>query len=212
MRFGVALDLWRKHTTSVTPVASGPPCPHCGTPVLYAAKPEGRKAVWACPNQGCGGGNPRKEGEGNWPWASWDHNEFKTKEETDPIEVLKQVGLIGVRPIVPETSKLAWEGDMASLTALGIDENLARSELEAMALHPGFAAGSIKEMRQRVDRAITITIAMHMADGGVLTELWDEWRGDDPQRKLVFWTTARAHEVHDFAKHVQGWLRGILGV
>ncbi len=215
MRFGVALDLWRKHgPVEAAPTApTGPPCPHCGTPVqFFDEKMRGKRPVWSCPNFGCGGGGAKKEGGGNWPWGSYDPNCFKEKENPDdPVDILKQVGLIGPPALVPVSAGEMF-GVPADLATLNITEEAARGELAASAVSPLFCAGTVRDIRNHVNHAITIAIALGLAEQGILDDLWQEWRGEDATRKLLFYSAAKAGEIHSFAKAVQGWLRGIMGV
>lgn len=49
-------------------------CPACGAGLYdqrdqHEADP--KKPAWKCSNRDCQGGNPKKEGGGCWPWASW---------------------------------------------------------------------------------------------------------------------------------------------
>lgn len=204
MRFGVALDLWRKHAPAeAAPVPTGPPCPHCGAPALFNdEKTRGKKPAWSCSNRGCGGGSPRKEGGGNWPWGSYDADFFANQETGG--EVVKVDTLPGPAPAVPPD---AFDDLTVSLTTLGIDENQARAELEAFRDNPGFAAGHVKDMRERVNRACVLLVALGEEPEGIQGELWREWQSGDPARASLTWGTVRGVEVQQFAKHVQEYLR-----
>ncbi|MFH2072760.1 MAG: ERF family protein [Actinomycetota bacterium] len=62
------------HRTGKAPATGGPLCPSCGSGLLdqrdlHEADP--KKPAWKCSNKTCQGGNPKKDGGGNWPWASW---------------------------------------------------------------------------------------------------------------------------------------------
>jgi hypothetical protein len=178
-------------------VVTGPPCPHCGAPVLFnEEKTRGRKPVWSCQNRGCGGGSPRDKndpGKGNWPWGSYDPDYFA---EGGGEIIHGELSGPGATP--PES----W--DSASLIALGIDEQQARAELEAFTRHPGFAAGTVAEIRGRIERATTLLVALGEPDG-LLGELWAEFKADKPD--LTTFSVAKAHAVMDFARFVQDYLR-----
>ena len=210
MRFGVGLDLWRKHGPAEA-APSGPPCPHCGTPVRFnEEKTRGRKPVWSCPNFGCGGGAAKKEG-GNWPWGSYNPNEFREEGE-DAVGNLRQAGLIGEPAPVSDEAKAAMSDLTITLESLGVSEDQARAELEACALNPRFAAGSIRQIRSLVDRALALVIAIGLEPNDVLPDLWAEWQGDDDTRADLTWATIKGADVQAFAKFVQGYLRGLLAV
>lgn len=218
MRFGVALDLWRKHDTAPA-VPTGPPCPHCGAPVLFNdEKTRGRKPAWSCSNRGCGGGGLRNkddESKGHWPWGTYDADFFTSGDSEVELKVEGPS-----RPAPPVTGGFdpadlratrqlveAELGKLADLTALGITEDQARAELQVYKEHPGFAAGTIPQIRSRVDHAITLCVALGLDGEGLLGDLWAEWQKDDPSRATLAWSTAKAREVLDFARTVQDYLR-----
>ncbi|MEN6337306.1 MAG: hypothetical protein ABFE01_23875, partial [Phycisphaerales bacterium] len=149
MRFGVGLDLWRKHGPAEAAPA-GPPCPHCQTPVRRNPSPQGKQPIWSCPNAGCGGGEGTRKDGTHWPWASWDPSYFKESEGDGPLTVVTSGR---EPPLVPAD---AFDDLTLSLVTLGVGEDQARSELEAYASNPGFAAGAIKEMRAGVNRAANL--------------------------------------------------------
>uniref|UniRef100_A0A6M3LCQ9 Uncharacterized protein n=1 Tax=viral metagenome TaxID=1070528 RepID=A0A6M3LCQ9_9ZZZZ len=191
--------------------ATGPPCPHCGTPVIYDPKPAGRKPIWSCPNQGCGGGDLRDkedESKGRWPWASWNPSEFK-EEEVGPKEFVEILSG-GERPAAVDEALEKARAGFGWPDAVW-DEALARTELEAAAMSPRFAAGTMREIRDHVNRAVSIAIQLGETDKDVFADLWREWQGDDPARRGLEWRTAKASEVHSFARAVQAWLRGLVG-
>jgi hypothetical protein len=210
MRFGVALDLWRKHGPADRAVlASGPPCPHCQTPVVFNDEStRGKKPVWSCPNYGCGGGGEKKDGS-RWPWGSYDPDYFVTAEDGPLIVTTPEQA----PPEVPEAVTAVWDAGLArpDLEALGISDDQARAELEAYALNPGFAAGSLKDIRQRVNRAVLLVVATGLDETGILDDLWKEWQGEEDGRAHLAWSTVRGAEVPSFARAVQGYLRGTLG-
>jgi hypothetical protein len=222
MRFGVALDLWRKHDRAEAPVASGPPCPDCAAPVQdqrEAWVKDKAKVVWAwrCINRACQGGNARKGGEGNWPWASRDPKFFDTAAETEhggtlmvehpSMPVPEVTGGFDIPTIVDAA---AATNAIANLAALHVSEAQARSELEAYASAPDFAAGTLSTIRGHVNRAVTLCVALGLDHEGLLTDLFTEWQGTDDTRRILTWSTAKAHDVLSFAKHVQAYLRGRL--
>ncbi len=203
MRFGVALDLWRKHGPAEA-APTGPPCPHCQTPVAHNPNPIGGKPIWSCPNRSCAGGDParpRKDGT-LWPWASWLPNFFAEGEEE--VQVHPPIGP------APEVPADAFDDVGANLQTLGISEAQARAEIETMAEHPGFAAGTLKEIRGRVGRAIVLCVALNLDGEGLMADLWKEWQSDDAKRQTLTWSTCRSAEVPDFARHVQSYLRATL--
>lgn len=76
MRFGVALDLWKRgdaeeerDSSSNGPVAVTRPCPACGKQVSdnrAAHANDSKKPAWRCSNRACTGGSNGRS------WASWD--------------------------------------------------------------------------------------------------------------------------------------------
>jgi len=203
MRFGVALDLWRKHAAAPV-VASGPPCPHCGTPVQFnPEKSRGKKPAWSCPNFGCGGGSEKKDGT-RWPWGSYDTNFFKQDEDTGLDRTLKITGPSGPAPSVPSD---AFDDLTVNLQVLGIDEDQARAELETYRDGAGFAAGHVKDIRHRTNRACLLLVALGLEPEGVQAELWSEWQQAAPGREHLAWSTVRGSEVQSFAAHVQAFLK-----
>jgi hypothetical protein len=183
---------------------SGPPCPHCQTPVQHNPNAQGKQPVWSCPNRGCGGGEGTRKDGSRWPWASWDPNFFA---EEQPV---KQP--VGEPAVVPEQSKAAWDDLTASLEVLGVTGDLARSELEAYATNPAFAAGSIKDMRAAVNRAAVLTQALHLGPETILADWWAEWQTEEPSKRAILtWPSVKGAEVQSFAKAVQQHLRGLLG-
>lgn len=208
MRFGVALDLWRKHDSgkAAAPVPSGPPCPHCGAPVQFNdEKGRGKKPVWSCGNRGCGGGGLRDKtdpGKGNWPWGSYDADFFA--ENPEPVQVTVSAPGTANTPPVPAD---AFDDLTCNLTTIGVSEEQARAELQTYRDSPEFAAGHVKDMRFNVNRACLLLVALGEEKEGLLGELWQEWQADDPARKILAWSTVRGSEIQSFARHVQGFLR-----
>lgn len=200
MRFGVALDLWRKHAPGeAPPAAKGKECPHChADSVLFNAEPRGKKPAWSCSNRGCGGGSPRKEGGGNWPWGSYDADFFTKKDDLESGGPVERGELTGPGAAPPDS----WESP--NLVALGITKDQAEAELESYRKHPGFHAGTIAEIRSRVERATTLVVALGESEG-LLGELWADFKSQHPE--AVTWSTAKAHLVMDFARFVQEYLR-----
>jgi hypothetical protein len=209
MRFGVALDLWRKHASEEQPaplvVASGPPCPHCGTPVGFNEEAtRGKRPVWFCPNRGCGGGSPRDKTDpmkGNWPWGSYDPNYFQHDPEPD-LEVTQPARSA---PAVPAD---AFDSiPPPTLASIGVTDLEARAELETYRDSSLFAAGSNGDMRKRVNRAVLLLVATGEEPDTLMAELWAEWQRDDPARAGLKWGQVRGHEVQSFAAHVQAFLK-----
>ena len=106
----------------------------------------------------------------------------------------------------------AWEQPTlpAALVALGVTDTQARAELEAMATNPQFHAGTVGMMRNHVSRAVTLAVALGLAEEGVMRDLWTEWQGDGENRGSLEWTIVKGADVQSFARHVQSWLRGLL--
>jgi len=201
MRFGVGLDLWRKHGPAQA-APSGPPCPHCQTPVQHNPGAQGKQPVWSCPNRGCGGGEGTRKDGTRWPWASWDPSFFAEEQPTK--------GPVGEPAAVPEESKAAWDDLTASLEVLGATGDLARSELEAYATNPAFAAGSIKDMRANVNRAAILVMTLGLGPETILADWWAEWQTEEPSKRAILtWPSAKGAEVQSFAKSVQQHLRGL---
>lgn len=72
------------------PTIEGYDCPSCGTPVtnnLVEHFKDNKKPAFRCGNSACAGGGPKKTGGGNWPWATWDANFFRTEEPSDEVPV-----------------------------------------------------------------------------------------------------------------------------
>jgi len=200
MRFGVALDLWRKHPAA--PAApSGPPCPHCATPVVHNPNPVGKKPIWSCPNQSCGGGEGLRKDGTHWPWASWEPSFFADQETGGPLKVTSPSG---PAPTVPSD---AFDDLTVNLQVLGIDEDQARAELETYRDGAGFAAGHVKDMRHRTNRACLLLVALGLEPEGVQAELWSEWQQAAPGREHLAWSAVRGSEVQSFAAHVQAFLK-----
>lgn len=179
---------------------AGPPCPHCGAPVVFnEERTRGKKPAWSCQNRGCGGGSPRKEGGGNWPWGSYDPDFFANQETGGPLEVVGPSGeapaVVGGFDVPPVEKPLA---------GFGIDEQMAREELAAAARNPAFASGTVAKIRAKVERAVGLMRALD-GDAADVAELWVEWRRENPG--TTGWHGAHAAEVLGFAKHVQLWLR-----
>jgi len=203
MRFGVGLDLWRKHGPAEAAPA-GPPCPHCKTPVRHNPNPQGKQPIWSCPNAGCGGGEGTRKDGTPWPWGSWDPNFFADEQ---PVLVPT-----GEPALIPDETKAGWDDLTANLEVLGVSEDQARSELEAYAGNPGFASGSIKDMRAGVNRAVTLVAALGLAPDSVLADWWAQWQTEEPSKRgILTWPSVRGGEVQSFAKRVQQHLRGLLG-
>lgn len=208
MRFGVALDLWRKHGGSEPATAEpGRECPHCHAPsVVFNAEPRGKKPAWSCQNRGCGGGSPRKEGGGNWPWGSYEADYFSKKEaeETGGALTVTAPGTEG-KPEVPAD---AFDDLTCNLEVLGISREQAEAELEALKADTGFSAGHVKDMRAKVNRACVLLVALGLEPSGIQGELWREWQGADLEnRRILSWGTVKGREVQQFAEHVQAFLR-----
>jgi hypothetical protein len=230
MRFGVALDLWRKHDTGrAAPAPSGNACPHCGAPVTFtedaARHRPGKRDLpfWSCTNRtGCGGGGPRDKDDpskGNYSWASYNADFFAQQEAEEtggPLQVTRTDAL--PPPVVGgfdtedlEATKQRVEAElhsMADLVALGVSREQAEAELEAYKSNSGFAAGHVKDMRDRVNRACVLLVALGLEPEGIQGELWAEWQKADPERRSILtWSTVRGGEVQSFAAHVQAFLR-----
>jgi len=201
MRFGVGLDLWRKHGPAAA-APSGPPCPHCQTPVQHNPNAQGKQPVWSCPNRGCGGGEGIRKDGTHWPWASWDPSFFAEEQPT----IIPPVGQPA--PVTDET-KAAWSDLSGSLAALGVSEDQARAEIGAMASNPAFAAGTVKDIRGHVNRAIILVSALGLADEGIMRDLWADWQQQESGRDGLEWSSIRAGDVVSFAKTVQAFLRGL---
>lgn len=229
MRFGLGLDLWMGDEAKVVDrrvAPSGPPCPVCQQPVEFNDEQTrhrpGKKdlPVWSCRNQACEGGGLRDRNDpskGNWPWGSYDPNFFKDKEDAETggeltvekpaMPVPEVTGGFDMLTIVDAA---AATNAIANLAALRVSEDQARSELEAYASAPDFAAGTIPQIRGHVNRAVTLCVALELDHEGLLSDLFTEWQGADESRRILTWSTAKAHDVLSFAKHVQGYLRNRL--
>lgn len=190
---------------------SGPPCPHCGAPAIFTEEKNrhrpGKRDLppWSCSNQGCGGGGPRRDG-GNWPWCAWESDFFARKDDEETGGDIKQIETLpGPAPAVPQG---AFDDLTVNLDVLGISREQAEAELEAFRLNSGFAAGHVKDMRERVNRACVLLVALGLEPEGVQGELWREWQAADlEQRRILTWGTVRGSEVQSFAAHVQAFLR-----
>ena len=185
---------------------AGPPCPHCSTPVNFNDEAtRGKKPVWSCPNRGCGGGGPRDKNDpskGNWSWGSYDPNFFNDRETGGEVEIIPPVA---AAPLVPSD---AFDDLTVSLAVLGVSREQAEAELEAYRDSPGFAAGHPKDMRERVNRACVLLVALGLEPEGVQGELWREWQAEDMEnRRILAWSTVRGREVLSFAQHVHEFLK-----
>lgn len=211
MRFGVALNLWRKHDSEEAPaVPSGPPCPHCRAPVAFLdEKTRGRKPAWSCSNRACGGGGPRDKADpskGNWPWGSYNADFFANQETGGPLEVPPLTG-----PGAPAPSPDAFDNLDVNLQVLGVDQDQAEAELQTYRDSGGFAAGHVKEIRERVNRACVLLVALGHEPEGVQGELWREYQSEDlDNRRTLSWSTVKGTDVPSFARHVQAFLRARL--
>lgn len=59
-------------------------CPSCGADVKdnrAEHEKDSKKPKWRCSNRSCQGGSEKKNGNGNWPWASWDSEPEEWGEE-----------------------------------------------------------------------------------------------------------------------------------
>ena len=118
----------------------------------------------------------------------------------------------GEPALIPDETKAGWDDLTANLEVLGVSEDQARSELEAYAGNPGFASGSIKDMRAGVNRAVTLVAALGLAPDSVLADWWAQWQTEEPSKRgILTWPSVRGGEVQSFAKRVQQHLRGLLG-
>lgn len=184
---------------------TGPPCPHCGAPVLFNEEPRGRKPVWSCQNRGCGGGSERKDGS-RWPWGSYDPDFFAHLETGGPLEVPALEG-----PGAPPPTPDAFDDLTVNLEVLGVSREQAEAELQTYRDSPGFAAGHPKDMRERVNRACVLLVALGLEPEGVQGELWREWQAEDMEnRRILAWSTVKGREVQQFADHVRSFLRARL--
>jgi hypothetical protein len=91
-------------------------CPACGSDVKDTRADhdaDRKKPAWKCANSRCQGGSPKKNGNGNWPWASWDSvpEEWNQDEyqpttltvETPPAEAMTHLGeLLGAIPVADD--------------------------------------------------------------------------------------------------------------
>lgn len=192
--------------------AQGPPCPHCRAPVVFndektRVRPGKRDLpVWSCPNRGCGGGGLRDKNDpskGNYSWGSYDADFFANLETGGPLEVTAP-GLES-KPAVPPD---AFDDLTVNLKVLGVTDEQAHAELEAYRDNGGFAAGHVKEIRERVNRACVLLVALGLEPEGVQGELFREWQNTDIEnRRALSWSTVRGADVPSFARHVQAFLR-----
>ena len=57
---------------------------------------DSKKPAWKCGNRTCQGGSKKKQGDGNWPWASWNVDEFAggspVREDGTPQEFDRETG------------------------------------------------------------------------------------------------------------------------
>lgn len=70
----------RQPSAPENPIQSGA-CPACGSDVWDNTadhETDPKKPAWKCKNQKCQGGGAKKNGQGNWPWASWDLDPWET--------------------------------------------------------------------------------------------------------------------------------------
>jgi hypothetical protein len=109
---------------------------------------------------------------------------------------------------VPAVHQDGFDDLTCNLTTLGIDENQARAELEAYRTNSAFASGHVKDMRERVNRAVVLLVALGEEPSGLLGELWTEFQNADIEnRRILAWSTVKGHEIQQFAQHVQAFLR-----
>ena len=91
-------------TTPTTSPPSGFKCPSCEQPVLDnrpAHNDDSRQPAWKCGNRACGGGGEKKDGSGNWPWATWETDYFAPTREGDDDGDLTVSG--ATMPVPPVT-------------------------------------------------------------------------------------------------------------
>lgn len=147
--------------------ASGFNCPSCGAAVLDnrpAHDDDSRQPAWKCGNRACQGGGAKKDG-GNWPWATWEPEQFAATREGDYDGDLAVSG--ATMPPPPVT------GGWGSTTA----EDADKWDALLKALSEGAGLGSRDVIEHRTRELCRLMELNGLWPEGSLASLLTRWKG-----------------------------------